>query len=184
MSLANQGCKGALASKKPYLTKRPKPKPRIQLTLNSAIKMPPPQAKKTVQAINRRTVAKSVAFCSFVPLQRKTQCLRQNLVAKVLWHIKSHDLPKATSQSSRIQLALNSETDCGSTGENAYQGGNWHTVPEFGFAEFWSFGTGRLHKAGRFRCQNGLPRRADEAEAVVADPEAGVVELPVRDGTA
>ena len=32
--------------------------------------------------------------------------------------------------------------------------------------------------------QNGLLRRADEAEAVVVDPEAGVVELPVRDGTA
>ncbi len=127
---------------------------------------------------NRQTIL------SFVPLQRKTQCLRQNLIAKVLWHLKNSDLSNAVSQSSRIQLALNSETDCGSTGENAYQGGNWHTVPEFGFAEFWSFGTGRLHKAGRFRCQSVLLRRADEAEAVVADPEAGVVELPVRDGTA
>ena len=47
----------------------------------------------------RQAIAKSVAFCSFVPLQRKTQCLRQNLVAKVLWHIKSRYFPNAPSQS-------------------------------------------------------------------------------------
>ena len=29
-----------------------------------------------------------------------------------LWHLKSHTLPKATSQSLRIQLTLNSDTDC------------------------------------------------------------------------
>ena len=29
-----------------------------------------------------------------------------------LWHLKSPDLPKAVSQSPRIQLALNSDTDC------------------------------------------------------------------------
>ena len=43
-------------------------------------------------------------FLSFVPLQRKTQCLRQNLVAKVLWHLKNSDLSKAPSQSPRIPL--------------------------------------------------------------------------------
>ena len=47
--------------------------------------------------------------------------------------------------------------NAGSTGENAYQGGNRRTVPEFGKAEFCSFGTRRLHKAGRFRCQNASP---------------------------
>ena len=36
-----------------------------------------------------------------MPLQRKTQCLRQTPVAKVLWHLKSPDLPKASSQSPR-----------------------------------------------------------------------------------
>ena len=41
---------------------------------------------------------------SFVPLQRKTQYLRQNLVAKALWHKKSPNLPKAVSQSLRIPL--------------------------------------------------------------------------------
>ena len=48
---------------------------------------------------NRQTIAKSIAFCSFVPLQRKTQCLWQNLIAKVLWHKKSPNLPNAVSQS-------------------------------------------------------------------------------------
>ena len=31
---------------------------------------------------NRQTIAKSVAFCSFVPLQKKMQCLWQTKVAK------------------------------------------------------------------------------------------------------
>ena len=51
---------------------------------------------------------KSAAFCSFVPLQRKTQLLWQTRVAKVLWHLKNPDLSNAVSQSPRIQLALNS----------------------------------------------------------------------------
>ena len=52
----------------------------------------------------RQTIAKSAAFCSFVPLQRKTQCLWQSRVAKVLWHLKSPALPKAVRQSLRIPL--------------------------------------------------------------------------------
>ena len=58
---------------------------------------------------------------AFVPLQRETQCLWQKLIAKAaksvgrndrLWHPKSPCLPKAPSQSPRIQLTLNSEADC------------------------------------------------------------------------
>ena len=52
----------------------------------------------------RRSIAKSAAFCSFVPLQRKTQCLRQTKVAKVLWHRKNSALPNAPRQSLRIPL--------------------------------------------------------------------------------
>ena len=46
------------------------------------------------------------------------------------------------------------EKNAGFIGGKTFQGGNRRTVPEFGKAEFWSFGTGRLHKAERFRCQN------------------------------
>ena len=63
---------------------------------------------------NRQTIQEFcfAEFLRFLPLQRETQCLWQNLVAKVLWHIKSRCLPKAVSQSLRIQLTLNSETAC------------------------------------------------------------------------
>ena len=51
---------------------------------------------------NRQTIAKSAAFCSFVPLQRKTQFLRQNLVAKaaktlvgMTWLWVKHSFPDA-----------------------------------------------------------------------------------------
>ena len=65
-----------MAHKKPLLTKRPKPKPRK--------KMPVSKARTGVQSQNSALPnnAKSVAFCSFVPLQRKTQFLWQNLIAK------------------------------------------------------------------------------------------------------
>ena len=62
----------------------------------------------------RKLCARQKAILSFVPLQRKTQCLRQNLVAKVLWHIKSPNLPKAPKK------------NAGFIGENR------RTVPEFG----------------------------------------------------
>ena len=39
-------------------------------------------------------------------------------------------------------------------------------------------------KTGVFRRKSGLLRRADEAEAVVDVPAAGVVAAPARDGTA
>ena len=57
-----------------------------------------PKARQDPSIENRHTV------WSFVPLQRKTQCLRQNLIAKVLWHLKNPDLSKASSQSLRIPL--------------------------------------------------------------------------------
>ena len=38
-------------------------------------------------------------------------------------------------------------------------------------------------KTGVFRRKSVLPRRADEAEAVVVVPVVGVVVVPVRDGT-
>ena len=83
---------------------------RIQLALNSLIRTPVPKAETGILSQNSASpnIAKSVAFCSFVPLQRKTQFLRQNLIAKVLWHIKIRFLPNAPSQSPRIQLTLNS----------------------------------------------------------------------------
>ena len=74
-------------------------------------------------------------------MQRKTQCLWQNLIAKVLWHIKSRYLPKAPSQSPEFSGAEFGEKNAGSTGENAYQGGNRQTIQEFCFAEFLSFCT-------------------------------------------
>ena len=84
----------ALAPEKPLLTKSHEPKPQTA----------------GFKGENRHTIQEFcfAEFLSFVPLQRKTQCLRQNLVAKVLWHIKSRFLPKAPSQSLRIQLTLNS----------------------------------------------------------------------------
>ena len=39
-----------------------------------------------------------------MPLQRETLFFWQNLIAKVLWHLKKPDLPKASSQSPRIPL--------------------------------------------------------------------------------
>ena len=52
---------------------------RILALLHKAVAKTGVSRRKTR---NRQTIAKSAAFCSFVPLQRKTQCLRQNLVAK------------------------------------------------------------------------------------------------------
>ena len=68
------------------------------------------------------------------------QCLRQNLVAKVLWHLKNSDLPNAVSQSLRIQLALNSLIRPPvSLAEKHSKAKTGKLSPEFGFAEFWSF---------------------------------------------
>ena len=76
----------------------------------------------------------------------------------VLWHIKSPVLPKAPSQSLRIQLALNSliRTPV-SLAKKHSKAKTGKLSPEFGFAEFWSFGTRLLHKRWLFRCQNVSP---------------------------
>ena len=79
----NQGCKGALAQKKPFLSKRPKPKPTNSAYAEFGYRLPISKARTGVQSQN-------------------SAC-----------------------------------------------------------AEFWSFGTGRLHKAGRFRCQNASPLKFD-----------------------
>ena len=82
-----------------------------------------------------------------------------------LWHLKNSDFPNAPSQSLRIQLALNSlirtpvpKAETGILSKNSAspnsgvlaQGvgktGNRQTLPEFCFAEFWSFCTGLLVK--------------------------------------
>ena len=67
---------------------------------------------------------------AFVPLQRETQCLWQNLIAKALWHLKSPALSKAVSPSPRIQLALNSviRTPASNKEGTAYGGPGalWH----------------------------------------------------------
>ena len=116
----------ALASKMPLLTKSSKPKPRKKMPVSLAEKHSKAKTGKQSPEFG------FAEFWSFVPLQRKTQFLWQNLIAKVLWHLKnsglsnavsqspriplwhlkSHTLPKAPSQSLRIQLALNSDTDC------------------------------------------------------------------------
>ena len=75
-----------------------------------------------------------------------------------LWHIKSPDLSKAVSQSPRIQLTLNSVIRMPiSLAEKHSKAKTGKLSPEFGFAEFWSFGTRRLHKRWLFRCQNVSP---------------------------
>ena len=76
----------------------------------------------------------------------------------MLWHIKSPVLPKAPSQSLRIQLALNSliRTPV-SLAKKHSKAKTGKLSPEFGFAEFWSFGTRLLHKRWLFRCQNVSP---------------------------
>ena len=84
---------------------------------------------------NRQTIQEFcfAEFLSFVPLQRKTQCLRQNLIAKVLWHLKSPNLPKAPSQSPEFSGAefgnsvLSSKARTGILSQNSAN------------AEFWSF---------------------------------------------
>ena len=75
-----------------------------------------------------------------MPLQRKTQCLWQNLVAKALWHLKSRYLPKAVSQSPEFSGAEFGKKNAG------FKGGNRLTVQEFCFAEFLSFCTRLLIK--------------------------------------
>ena len=63
-----------MAPEKPLLTKRRKPKPQTAGFIGG----------KTFQGENRQTIPEFgfAEFWSFVPLQKKTQCLRQNLVAK------------------------------------------------------------------------------------------------------
>ena len=78
----------ALASKKPLLTKSPKPKPRIQLTLNS----------DTNCRFSGEKVLSCKVFGDYIGGPGG------------LWHQKSRYLPKAPSP--RIQLTLNSETAC------------------------------------------------------------------------
>ena len=89
-----------------------------------------------------------------------------------LWHLKSRYLPNASSQSPEFSGAEFANQTAGSIGGKTFQSenrqtiprirlrrilellhrdvgktGNRRTVPEFGFAEFLSFGTRRLHKA-------------------------------------
>ena len=92
-----------------YLPKAVSQSLRIRLSPNSLIRTPVPKAETGKQSQEFGFAE----FLSFVPLQRKTQYLRQNLIAKAAKTVKTKKLG---------------------------------TVPEFGFAEFWSFGTGRLHK--------------------------------------
>ena len=57
----------------------------------------------------------------------------------MLWHLKSHTLPKAPSQSSEFSGAEFGKKNAGFIGGKTFQGENRRTVPEFGKAEFWSF---------------------------------------------
>ena len=95
-----------MAPKKPQLTKRRKPKPT-----NSAYA----EFGYRLQSSKARTgkLSQKAQLFAVLCLCREKRCFFwQNLVAKVLWHIKIRFLPNAVSQSLRIQLALNSETDC------------------------------------------------------------------------
>ena len=51
-----------------------------------------------------------------MPLQRKTQCLWQTKIAKVLWHQKSHVFPKTVSQSPNSACAEFGNQTAGSIG--------------------------------------------------------------------
>ena len=75
VSLAKTDCKGALAPKKPFLIKNREPKPRIQLTLNSVIRMP---------ISNKEGMAYGGPGA--------------------LWHLKSRYLPKAPESERRHQI--------------------------------------------------------------------------------
>ena len=90
---------------------------------------------------NRRTVPEFgfAEFWSFVPLQRKTQCLRQNLVAKVLWHLKSHTLPKAPSQSPEFSGAEFGKKNAGFISGKTFQSENRQTIQKLGESRFFCF---------------------------------------------
>ena len=97
--------------KSPSLLKPSSQSPRIQLTLNSVIRMPISNKEGTAYG-----------------------------GPGTLWHIKSPVLPKAPSQSLRIQLALNSVIRMPvSLAEKHSKAKTGKLSPEFGFAEFWSF---------------------------------------------
>ena len=114
VSLANQGCKGGQNVgrndrlwhlKSRYLPKAPSQSPRIQLALNSVIRMPISNKEGT-------------AYGGPGVLWHKIMYGKFSIKGTayggpgVLWHLKSPALPKPSSQSHRIQLALNSDTDC------------------------------------------------------------------------
>ena len=73
-----------MAHKNSLLTKRREPKPTNSACAEFANQNAGFIGGKTFQGENRQTVREFgfAEFWSFVPLQRKTQCLRQNLVAK------------------------------------------------------------------------------------------------------
>ena len=114
VSLAKPDCKGALAHKNPFLSKRPKPKPRIQLTLNSG-KDAGSTGENAYQGGNRQTIqefcfAEFLSFCAFAEKNAVSLtnqgCKGGKSVGRNdrLWHIKSHDFPKAVSQSPEFSL--------------------------------------------------------------------------------
>ena len=73
-----------MAHKNSLLTKRREPKPTNSACAEFANQNAGFIGGKTFQGENRQTVREFgfAEFWSFVPLQRKTQCLRQNLIAK------------------------------------------------------------------------------------------------------
>ena len=157
-----RGSRGALAPKKPFLSKRPKPKPRIQLTLNSDTdcrfqirkhsiggpgvlwhlknsdlsnavsqspriplwhlkshtlpkapnsaelnsgkKTPVSLAEKHSKARTGKLSQKAQLFAVLCLCREKRSVFGKTRVAKVLWHLKSHYLPKAPSQSPEFSL--------------------------------------------------------------------------------
>ena len=75
--------------------------------------------KTTERALHKKSgkqSQKAALFATFVPLQRKTQCLWQTKIAKALWHQKSHVFPKTVSQSPNSACAEFGNQTAGSIG--------------------------------------------------------------------